>query len=310
MAAHGARRLLPMVENACGVVGIELLAAAQGCDFPCAARRRARRSKAVRALLRAEVPHLDDDRHFHPDMKRRSPWCARARGEGGGCSAAGIAADVCEAVMTQSGGTAPLSCRTPRMAASARANSYSADRHVRHRYSRPPGSPSRAARRRCSSAPAYGHRSCRARVRLVSPWLARKDADYWVDVLYDFAHELGATTIRTALSRTVIDVNRDPSGASLYPGQATTGLCPTETFDGEPLINAGRARRRGDRAPPRETTSIPIMPRSARACTAARAGIRASCSTTPFDPLAAAAAVRRRAAAFNIGTNNGMSCDP
>ena len=65
---------------------------------------------------------------------------------------------------------------------------------------------------------------------LVSPWLAQKDTDYWVDVLYDFAHEMGATTIRTSLSRTVIDVNRDPSGASLYPGQTTTGLCPLETF--------------------------------------------------------------------------------
>jgi len=39
----------------------------------------------------------------------------------------------------------------------------------------------------------------------------------------------------------VIDVNRDPSGASLYPGQATTGLCPTTTFDGEPLYREGRA---------------------------------------------------------------------
>ena len=74
---------------------------------------------------------------------------------------------------------------------------------------------------------------------LVSTWLARKDADYWVDVLYDFAHDLGATTIRTSLSRTVIDVNRDPSGASLYPGQTTTGLCPLETFDGEPLYKSG-----------------------------------------------------------------------
>src|SRR6478735_1990100 len=74
---------------------------------------------------------------------------------------------------------------------------------------------------------------------LLSPWLARKDVDYWVDVLYDFAHQLGATTIRTALSRTVIVVNRDPSGASLYPGQATTGLCPLETFDGEPLYKSG-----------------------------------------------------------------------
>ncbi len=46
---------------------------------------------------------------------------------------------------------------------------------------------------------------------------------------------LGATLVRTRLSRSIIDVNRDPSGASLYPGQATTELCPTTTFDGEPL---------------------------------------------------------------------------
>ena len=71
--------------------------------------------------------------------------------------------------------------------------------------------------------------------KLVSPWLARKDADWWIHLLYDFVQSLGATTVRTALSRTVIDVNRDPSGASLYPGQATTELCPTTTFDGEPL---------------------------------------------------------------------------
>ncbi len=60
---------------------------------------------------------------------------------------------------------------------------------------------------------------------LASSWLARKDADWWVDRLYDFAGDLGATVLRTRLSRTVIDVNRDPSGVSLYPGQITTGLC-------------------------------------------------------------------------------------
>ncbi|HQR89393.1 MAG TPA: N-formylglutamate deformylase [Caulobacter sp.] len=77
--------------------------------------------------------------------------------------------------------------------------------------------------------------------KLVSPWLARKDADWWVDRLYDFATDLGATVVRTAISRSVIDVNRDPSGASLYPGQATTELCPTTTFDGEPLYSDGIA---------------------------------------------------------------------
>ncbi len=76
---------------------------------------------------------------------------------------------------------------------------------------------------------------------LASLWLARQDADWWVDRLYDFAFDLGATVIRTPISRTVIDVNRDPTGKSLYPGQATTELCPTTTFDGEPLYREGRA---------------------------------------------------------------------
>ena len=73
-----------------------------------------------------------------------------------------------------------------------------------------------------------------------SPWLARRDTDWWVDHLYDFAAALGATTVRTSVSRSVIDVNRDPSGASLYPGQNTTGLCPLTTFDDEPLYRPGR----------------------------------------------------------------------
>ncbi len=74
------------------------------------------------------------------------------------------------------------------------------------------------------------------RGRFISPWVARRDADWWIHELYAFAaRELGATTVRTRISRSVIDVNRDPSGASLYPGQATTELCPTTDFDGAPL---------------------------------------------------------------------------
>jgi len=37
----------------------------------------------------------------------------------------------------------------------------------------------------------------------------------------------------------VIDVNRDPDGVSLYPGQPTTGLCPLTTFDNQPLYREG-----------------------------------------------------------------------
>ena len=69
MAAHAARRLLEMAENGCAIVGIELLAAAQGCDFhrPLASSPPL---EAVRTLLRHDVPHLEDDRHFHPDMAK------------------------------------------------------------------------------------------------------------------------------------------------------------------------------------------------------------------------------------------------
>jgi N-formylglutamate deformylase len=75
----------------------------------------------------------------------------------------------------------------------------------------------------------------RIEVELSSPWLARKDTDWWIERLYDFADDLDVSLVRTVVSRTVIDCNRDPSGTSLYPGQATTELCPTSTFDGEPL---------------------------------------------------------------------------
>ena len=69
MAAHGARRLGGMVANAKAVVAIELLAAAQGCDFHRPLETSAP-LEAVRRLVRAQVPHLDDDRHFHPDIEK------------------------------------------------------------------------------------------------------------------------------------------------------------------------------------------------------------------------------------------------
>jgi len=68
MAAHGARRLLPMVENAVAVVAIELLAAAQGCEFH-APLVSSVPLEAVRATLRARVPSLGEDRYFHPDIE-------------------------------------------------------------------------------------------------------------------------------------------------------------------------------------------------------------------------------------------------
>jgi len=69
MAAHGARRLLPMVQNAIAVIGIELLAATQGCDFH-APLTSSPPLERVRALLRQEVPYLENDRYLYPDLQR------------------------------------------------------------------------------------------------------------------------------------------------------------------------------------------------------------------------------------------------
>ena len=70
---------------------------------------------------------------------------------------------------------------------------------------------------------------------------ALPDTDWHVDRLYDFADELDATVLRGHWSRYVVDLNRDPAGTSLYPGQTTTELCPTTTFDGLPIYQPGMA---------------------------------------------------------------------
>ncbi|KQV58764.1 MULTISPECIES: N-formylglutamate deformylase [unclassified Caulobacter] len=147
--------------------------------------------------------------------------------------------------------------------------------------------------------------------RLVSPWLARKDADWWVDRLYAFAEGLDATLVRTAISRTVIDVNRDPSGASLYPGQATTELTPTTTFDGEPLYRDGQTPDEIEIARRRETYFEPYH-------AALRAEIDRLRAVHPRVVLYEAHSIRSRVPRlfdgelpqFNLGTNSGQSCDP
>ncbi len=64
------------------------------------------------------------------------------------------------------------------------------------------------------------------------------DTDWNIHQLYEGLLD-GATTVRATFHRYVIDANRDPSGESLYPGQNTTGLCPTTDFDGKPLYRNG-----------------------------------------------------------------------
>jgi formiminoglutamase len=147
--------------------------------------------------------------------------------------------------------------------------------------------------------------------RLVSPWLARKDTDWYVDRLYSFAAGLGATVIRTLISRTVIDVNRDPEGHSLYPGQATTELCPTTTFDGEPLYHPDAEPDARAIATRRERYYAPYH--SAIASELAHLRTKHP-SVVLFDAHSIRSVVPRlfegTLPVFNLGTNSGQSCAP
>ena len=147
--------------------------------------------------------------------------------------------------------------------------------------------------------------------RLVSPWLARKDADWYVPELYDFATALDATIVRTDISRTVIDVNRDPSGQSLYPGQATTELCPTTTFDGEPLYHSGRAPTDAEIAERRTQYFDPYH-------AALRSEVERLLKQHPRVVVYDCHSIRSEVPRlfdgllphFNLGTNSGKSCAP
>ncbi len=57
------------------------------------------------------------------------------------------------------------------------------------------------------------------------------DTDWHIERLYA-GLQPGTTVVRAMFHRYVIDANRDPSGASLYPGQNTTHLVPLTDFDG------------------------------------------------------------------------------
>lgn len=81
--------------------------------------------------------------------------------------------------------------------------------------------------------------------------LGVEDTDWHLDRLYNFLPALGATVLRPRYSRYVIDLNRPPDDAPMYPGASNTELCPTRFFTGDALYREGcapspeeRARRR------------------------------------------------------------------
>ncbi len=69
--------------------------------------------------------------------------------------------------------------------------------------------------------------------------LLAEDTDWYLDRLYGFAVEMGASLLVPRHSRYLIDLNRPSENTPMYAGQNNTELCPTRHFTGEPLYRSG-----------------------------------------------------------------------
>jgi N-formylglutamate deformylase len=137
------------------------------------------------------------------------------------------------------------------------------------------------------------------------------DTDWHVDRLYDFLGEIGASVIAARYSRYVIDLNRPPDRRPLYPGASETELCPTTTFDDEPIYLPGQEPGRAE-----------VEERRRRYWEPYHTGLTAEISRLRSEHGAVvlwdAHSIRSHVPRFfegrlpdlNIGTGGGMSADP
>lgn len=134
------------------------------------------------------------------------------------------------------------------------------------------------------------------------------DTDWHIHKLYeDLVPDL--TTVRTTIHRYVIDVNRDPNGESLYPGQNTTTLVPLIDFDGNgiwkspPSAEEVDQRKEQFHKPYHDALSAEIDRVKNKHGFAILYDCHSIRSDIPF-------LFEGKLPDFNIGTNNGTTCDP
>ena len=238
MATYAARRLLAMADNAAGIVAIELLAAAQGLNF----HRPLRSStvlESVHRLLRRSVPMLTQRPVLRARHRRGAPSGGQRR-----------TARACHAGPVRA-------LASPRAIVTADLAVHTFATHTLL----PGDSPL------IISVPHAGTAVPQELAPRLTPLaLDLPDTDWHVARLYDFAPALGATMIVARYTRYLIDLNRPPDDAALYSAAAQTGLCPTQSFAGEPLYRDGtdQARRGRNRAAPRAILAA-LSRRAARA---------------------------------------------
>jgi len=146
--------------------------------------------------------------------------------------------------------------------------------------------------------------------RALSDCAARRpDTDWHLPRLYDFVGELDATVITATHSRYVVDVNRPPDGANLYPGQDTPRLCPIDTFHSEPLYRGGEP---AEAEIARRVDAIwrPYHRRIAAEIARVKAEHGIAMLWDAHSIVSVAPRLfEGRLADFNLGTADGVSCD-
>jgi N-formylglutamate deformylase len=149
-----------------------------------------------------------------------------------------------------------------------------------------------------------------ARARLNERGRSRADTDWHLEKLYAGLLP-GITTVRATFHRYLLDANRPPDGASLYPGRTTTALCPLTDFDGHPIHREGAepdateiVRRRADFHEPYHAALAGELERvRARHGVALLLDAHSIRSRIPF-------LFEGTLAELNLGTASGASCSP
>ena len=146
--------------------------------------------------------------------------------------------------------------------------------------------------------------------RLNAQGQARADTDWHIGRLYaDLLTDV--SIVSTPIHRYVIDANRDPADESLYPGQNSTSLCPTTTFDGDPIYLPGQApsldeiqqRQQQYHQPYHDALDEQLQRIHQRHGYAILYDCHSIRSLVPY-------LFEGRLPDFNIGSNSGDSCDP
>jgi N-formylglutamate deformylase len=149
------------------------------------------------------------------------------------------------------------------------------------------------------------------RAAFVPRALALEDTDWHLQRLYAFARDLGASVLLPRASRYVIDLNRPPDNAPMYPGANNTELCPTRFFTGDPLYLEGRAPDEAAIAARRDTWWKPYHDTLRAELDRVKA---AHGHAVLFDGHSIQAELpwlfEGRLPALNLGTADGASCAP